>query len=91
MMHWLCSLLMLGCWVMKVLLISHVVITLLRLPDNAFTRLVNRVLNPMLNPIRSCLRERLPEKLQFLDWSPVVLYLLVVIAGDLIASLRGIF
>ncbi len=67
-------------WVFSVfslLLLVYVILIFVRPRPNWFTETLNRVMDTVLNPIRRFLRARLPVQMQILDWSPLVLYLLM--------------
>lgn len=78
-------------WLFKALLIAHCVIGWLHPTENKWTVLLRRIVEPVLSPIRTYLVRKLPPRWQILDWSPVVAYLLIELAGRFIISLFQIF
>ncbi len=65
--------------VYKLLVIAYCVISLMKIPANRWTELLRSVIEPLLVPIRKLLAQYLPMQWQVLDWSPVVLILLVTL------------
>ncbi len=65
--------------VYKLAIIAYVIISLMRIPANRWTELLRTAVEPLLIPIRRILAQNLPEKWQFIDWSPVALFLLTCI------------
>lgn len=65
--------------VYKLLVIAYCVISLMKIPANKWTELLRSVIEPLLVPIRKLLAQYLPKQWQVLDWSPVVLILLVTL------------
>ena len=63
--------------VYKLLVIAYVVISLMGISANKWTELLRSVVEPLLMPIRKLLAQYLPKNWQFIDWSPVVLIILV--------------
>ena len=67
-------------WVFSVfslILLAYVILSFVRPRPNWFTEALNRLVDTVLNPIRRFLRARLPVQMQILDWSPLVVYLLM--------------
>jgi uncharacterized protein YggT (Ycf19 family) len=72
------------------LLIVYEVMTLI-LPENKYTQLVGKYIEPVLSPIRAWLGKTFPKLGGLrLDFSPVVLWLLLEIAGWLLKLLQNI-
>ena len=63
--------------VYKLLVIAYCVISLLGISANKWTELLRSVVEPLLRPIRKLLAQYLPKAWQIIDWSPVVLIILV--------------
>jgi len=63
--------------VYKLLVIAYVVISLMGISANKWTELLRSVVEPLLMPIRKLLAQYLPKNWQVIDWSPVVLIILV--------------
>ena len=63
--------------VYKLLVIAYCVISLMGIAANKWTELLRSVVEPVLLPIRKLLAQHLPKQWQILDWSPVVLIILV--------------
>ena len=63
--------------VYKLLVIAYVVISLMGISANKWTELLRSVVEPLLLPIRKLLAQYLPKNWQVIDWSPVVLIILV--------------
>ena len=63
--------------VYKLLVIAYVVISLMGISANKWTELLRSVVEPLLLPIRKLLAQYLPKQWQVIDWSPVVLIILV--------------
>ena len=63
--------------VYKLLVIAYVVISLMGISANKWTELLRSVVEPLLLPIRKLLAQYLPKAWQIIDWSPVVLIILV--------------
>jgi len=72
------------------LLIIYVLMALI-VPDNKYTLLVGKYIEPVLAPIRAWLGKAFPKLGgSRLDFSPVVLWLLLEIAGWLLRLLQNI-
>jgi uncharacterized protein YggT (Ycf19 family) len=72
------------------LLVVYVVMTLI-LPQNKYTLLVGKYIEPILSPIRVWLSKTFPKLNQTrLDFSPIVLWLLLEIVGWLLQLLRNL-
>lgn len=71
----------------KLLLLIYFIVALLRVPANRWTTLLARVIEPVLNPVRTFLRARLPAQWQVVDWSLMVVYLLVSVAQSVLQGL----
>ena len=65
--------------VYKLLIVVYCVISLMHLAANRWTELLRSVIEPLLLPIRRLLARHLPKKWQIIDWSPIVLILLVTV------------
>ena len=63
--------------VYKLLVIAYCVISLMGISANKWTELLRSVVEPLLLPIRKLLAQCLPKAWQIIDWSPVVLIILV--------------
>ena len=63
--------------VYKLLVIAYCVISLMGISANKWTELLRSVVEPLLLPIRKLLAQYLPKPWQIIDWSPVVLIILV--------------
>lgn len=63
--------------VYKLLIIVYCVISLMGISANKWTELLRSIVEPMLLPIRKLLAQHLPGAWQIIDWSPLVLILLV--------------
>jgi uncharacterized protein YggT (Ycf19 family) len=63
--------------VYKLLVIAYCVISLMGISANKWTELLRSVVEPLLLPIRKLLAQYLPKAWQIIDWSPVVLIILV--------------
>lgn len=70
---------------LTVLVILYVVFSYFVSPDQPVRRVIDRIVEPMLAPIR-----RIVAPVSGLDFSPVILILLLQITGSLLANLlRG--
>ena len=78
-------------WLLKAVLIAHCVVSWVHPSENKWTVLLRRIVEPVLSPIRTFLVRKLPPRWQILDWSPVVAYLLIELAGRFVISLLAIF
>ncbi|MBQ8554975.1 MAG: YggT family protein [Clostridia bacterium] len=65
--------------VYKLLLIVYVVLSWMKVSANKWTELLRSVIEPVLNPIRKFMAQKLPTDWQKIDWSPVVLWVLISI------------
>lgn len=65
--------------VYKLMVIGYCIISIMNIPANKWTELLRSVVEPLLVPIRRLLAQHLPRQWQILDWSPVVLIILVTI------------
>ena len=63
--------------VYKLLVIAYCVISLMGISANKWTELLRSVVEPLLLTIRKLLAQYLPKAWQIIDWSPVVLIILV--------------
>ena len=63
--------------VYKLAVIAYCVISLMGVNANKWTELLRSIVEPLLIPIRKLLAQHLPRQWQIIDWSPVVLILLV--------------
>ena len=63
--------------VYKLLVIAYCVISLMGISANKWTELLRSVVEPLLLPIRKLLAQYQPKAWQIIDWSPVVLIILV--------------
>ena len=63
--------------VYKLAVIAYCVISLMGISANKWTELLRSIVEPLLMPIRKLLAQHLPTAWQIVDWSPVVLILLV--------------
>ena len=63
--------------VYKLLVIAYCVISLMGISANKWTELLRSVVEPLLLPIRKLVAQYLPKAWQIIDWSPVVLIILV--------------
>lgn len=61
----------------QLLLIAYVVINVIKIPANRWTELLRSVVEPVLGYVRRLLNKYLPERFQKIDWSPVVLFLVI--------------
>lgn len=63
--------------VYKLLIIVYCLISLLKTSANKWTELLRSIIEPLLTPIRKLVAQHLPQNWQIIDWSPVVLFILV--------------
>jgi uncharacterized protein YggT (Ycf19 family) len=71
-------------------LIVYVVMALI-IPQNKYTLLVGKYIEPILSPIRAWLSKTFPKLNQTrLDFSPIVLWLLLEIVGWLLQLIRNL-
>lgn len=61
----------------KLAVVVYFVLELLKIPANKWTSLLASIIEPVLVPIRKLVNQYLPKKWQIIDWSPVVLFLLI--------------
>ena len=61
----------------KLAILVSIALSWLRVPANRWTVLLQRVIEPAVSPVRRFLRKHLPTQWQILDWSALVVYLLV--------------
>lgn len=65
--------------VYKLLIVAYCILSAIGIPANRWTELLRSVIEPFLKPIRKLLAQKLPASWRMLDWSPVVLFLVVTI------------
>lgn len=65
--------------VYKLLIIGYCILSVIGIPANRWTELLRSVIEPFLVPIRKLLAQKLPASWRMLDWSPVVLFLIVTV------------
>lgn len=65
--------------VYRLAIVAYVIINLIRLPANKWTEMLRSIIEPLLDPLRKLIARYLPEKWQILDWSPLALFLLVLV------------
>lgn len=68
-------------------LMAYVILQWVNIPANRWTELLRRIIEPVLMPIRRLLMSKLPVRFQMLDWSPMVLLLLIGLARRIVAML----
>lgn len=68
----------------KLALLAYVVLSWLRIPANKWTVLLQRIVEPVVGPVRRFLRAKLPAQWQLIDWSVLVVYLLVGLVQNLL-------
>ncbi len=68
-------------------LMAYVILQWVNIPANRWTELLRRIIEPVLMPIRRLLMSKLPPRFQMLDWSPMVLLLLIGLARRIVAML----
>lgn len=61
----------------KLAVVVYFVLELLKIPANKWISLLASIIEPVLVPIRKLVNQYLPKKWQIIDWSPVVLFLLI--------------
>ncbi|MGN0747791.1 MAG: YggT family protein [Aristaeellaceae bacterium] len=66
--------------VYELVLVVYVVMSWIHPAANKWTELVRSLVEPVLEPIRRLLRRHLPARWQIMDWSVLVLWLLIGIA-----------
>lgn len=71
----------------KLLLLVYLVLNLLRVRPNRWTKLLASAVEPVVVPVRTFLRERLPAEWQRFDWSVVAVYLLISLAQGILRIL----
>ncbi|MDD6049869.1 MAG: YggT family protein [Clostridiales bacterium] len=65
--------------VYKLLVVVHFVLTLVKVPANQWTTLLDSIVEPVLAPIRRLLTAKLPKNWQIIDWSPIALVIVITI------------
>lgn len=65
--------------VYKLLIVAYCILSVIGIPANRWTELLRSVIEPFLAPIRKLLAQKLPSNWRMLDWSPVVLFLIVTV------------
>lgn len=65
--------------VYKLLVVVHFVLTLIKVPANRWTTLLDSLVEPVLSPIRRLLTAKLPKNWQIIDWSPIALVIAITI------------
>ena len=73
----------------KLALLAYVALSWLRIPSNRWTVLLQRVVEPAVGPVRRFLRAHLPNQWQFLDWSAMVVYLLIGLVQSFLRMTLG--
>lgn len=68
-------------------LMAYVILSWVNIPANRWTELLRRIIEPVLTPIRRLLMSKLPARFQMLDWSPMVLLLLIGLARRIVAMI----
>lgn len=61
--------------VFELALIAYVLLSWIRPSANRWTELLRNVVEPVLKPVRRFLVAKLPRQYQFIDWSPLVVFL----------------
>ncbi|MGN0778634.1 MAG: YggT family protein [Aristaeellaceae bacterium] len=61
----------------ELVLLAYVILSWIRPAANRWTELVRTLVEPVLAPIRRLLRQHLPVRWQIMDWSVLVLWLLI--------------
>lgn len=70
------------------LLLAYAILSWVRPSANRWTVMIAHLVEPVLNPVRRVLRLILPARVWILDWSPMALYLLILIACRLLRLVR---
>lgn len=65
--------------VYKLLVVVHFVLTLVKVPANRWTTLLDSLVETVLAPIRRLLTARLPRNWQIIDWSPIALVIAITV------------
>lgn len=65
-------------------LFVYVILSWIRPAANRFTEMLRSVVEPPLQPIRRFLMRHIPLRWQFLDWSVLVMWLLLDLARSLL-------
>lgn len=65
-------------------LMVYVILSWIRPAANRWTELLRSVVEPPLQPIRRFLMQHIPLRWQFLDWSVLVMWLLLDLAKNLL-------
>lgn len=73
--------------VFELALIIYVLLSWIRPSANQWTELLRKIVEPVLTPVRRFLVARLPRQFQFIDWSPVAVFLAMNIIRRVLAGL----
>ena len=71
----------------KLALLVYVVLILLNVPTNRWIALLQRIIEPALKPIRRFIQSKLSGIWQSIDWSVLLLYLLVGVAESVVLGI----
>lgn len=69
----------------ELVLLVYVILSWVRPAANQFTEIIRRLVEPALMPIRRILSAHLPMRWQFIDWSVLVLWLLIGVAQRILS------
>ena len=75
----------------KLVLVAYVVLSWLHIPSNRWTVLLQRLVEPVLTPVRKFLRKYLPSQWQIIDWSVLVVYVLLGVAQTMLRFVLGVW
>lgn len=73
----------------KLAILAYIALSWLRIPANRWTVLLGRAVEPVVGPVRRFLRSRLPAQWQILDWSALVVYLLIGLVQSFLRMTLG--
>ena len=67
--------------------VIYIFISLVKPAANRWTELLRGIVEPVLTPVRRLLQQHLPSQWQVVDWSPMVLLLLIWVAKNLFSAI----
>lgn len=80
-------------WLLDVGLLAYVVLSYIRSMNptvNRIKQLLALVCEPMLIPARRVLGRFLPSRFMFVDWSPILVWIVLGIGRNILEGLKGI-
>ena len=76
-----------ACQLYQLIVLIYCVLSWFRIGENKWTVLLKNLVEPALTPIRGFLNRVLPNSLQMIDFSPIVLMLLISVGQRILIGL----